>query len=318
MAQDCKLRDWSQQDRQAGRTIAFGLWNGKISIQVYNNQDMKNKLFRRNFDECEILLIEKLINKIMAGSPESKQSIQFQKYDFQSKQFKMEAVFEFGKDSKQVYHLTVTDCAKQQSFTFVIKARATMTMGSEPLNDANLSALKVEALKDCEVIFLPIYYTEASLILQQADSMGYAPLFFGVDGMDGILTLDGFDKSKKYTVAELEEILASEDKLKSVMKEELRRVKKEYATPRKSEIVYNDTVAEYVEEAEKIDDYHVTLFLSNEGYFKKINDQSLRMNSEQKFKEALPQGVGNVEKTEEGIRRANLTDEQIKAEIQTK
>lgn len=148
MAQDCKLRDWSQQDRQAGRTIAFGLWNGKISIQVYNNQDMKNKLFRRNFDECEILLIEKLINKIMAGSPESKQSIQFQKYDFQSKQFKMEAVFEFGKDSKQVYHVTVTDCVKQQSFTFVIKARATMTMGSEPLNDANLSALKVEALKD--------------------------------------------------------------------------------------------------------------------------------------------------------------------------
>ncbi len=44
-----------------------------------------------------------------------------------------------------------------------------------------------------DLIFLPIYYTPASLILTQANGMGYAPKFFGVDGMDGILTLDGFD-----------------------------------------------------------------------------------------------------------------------------
>ena len=46
-----------------------------------------------------------------------------------------------------------------------------------------------------DLIFLPIYYQEASLILAQAKSMGYAPKFFGVDGMDGILTLEGFDTS---------------------------------------------------------------------------------------------------------------------------
>ncbi len=46
-----------------------------------------------------------------------------------------------------------------------------------------------------DLVFLPIYYTPASLILKQADSMGYAPKFFGVDGMDGILTMDGFDVS---------------------------------------------------------------------------------------------------------------------------
>ena len=44
-----------------------------------------------------------------------------------------------------------------------------------------------------DLVFLPIYYTPASLILAQADSMGYAPTFFGVDGMDGILDLEGFD-----------------------------------------------------------------------------------------------------------------------------
>ncbi|MBR0461423.1 MAG: ABC transporter substrate-binding protein [Erysipelotrichaceae bacterium] len=44
-----------------------------------------------------------------------------------------------------------------------------------------------------DVVFLPIYYTPAAGILTQADAMGYAPVFFGIDGMDGILTLEGFD-----------------------------------------------------------------------------------------------------------------------------
>lgn len=46
-----------------------------------------------------------------------------------------------------------------------------------------------------DLVFLPIYYTPASLILQQAKSMDYAPKYFGVDGMDGILTLEAFDVS---------------------------------------------------------------------------------------------------------------------------
>ena len=46
-----------------------------------------------------------------------------------------------------------------------------------------------------DLVFLPIYYQPASLILKQASDMGYAPKFFGVDGMDGILTLEGFDTS---------------------------------------------------------------------------------------------------------------------------
>ena len=48
---------------------------------------------------------------------------------------------------------------------------------------------------EADYIFLPIYYQPASVILKQADQMGYAPTFFGVDGMDGILTLENFDTS---------------------------------------------------------------------------------------------------------------------------
>ena len=48
---------------------------------------------------------------------------------------------------------------------------------------------------DADLVFLPIYYQPASVIMSQADAMGYAPTFFGVDGMDGILTMEGFDTS---------------------------------------------------------------------------------------------------------------------------
>ena len=46
-----------------------------------------------------------------------------------------------------------------------------------------------------DLVFLPIYYQPASIIFAQAKAMGYAPTFFGVDGMDGILTMPGFDAS---------------------------------------------------------------------------------------------------------------------------
>ncbi len=58
-------------------------------------------------------------------------------------------------------------------------------------------SVQLQKAKDAEaeLLFLPIYYTEASLILTQANTMGYAPTFFGVDGMDGILTVENFDTS---------------------------------------------------------------------------------------------------------------------------
>ena len=62
-------------------------------------------------------------------------------------------------------------------------------------DSANDFSVQLNDAKDngADLIFLPMYYGPASLILTQADSMGYAPAFFGVDGMDGILTVEGFD-----------------------------------------------------------------------------------------------------------------------------
>ena len=64
-------------------------------------------------------------------------------------------------------------------------------------DETNDFSVQVTAAKDAgaDLVFLPIYYTPASLILATAKNMGYAPTFFGVDGMDGILTMEGFDAS---------------------------------------------------------------------------------------------------------------------------
>lgn len=58
-------------------------------------------------------------------------------------------------------------------------------------------SVQLQKAKDAgaELVFLPIYYTEASLILSQASTMGYSPIFFGCDGLDGILNVENFDTS---------------------------------------------------------------------------------------------------------------------------
>ncbi|MCR5347232.1 MAG: ABC transporter substrate-binding protein [Fretibacterium sp.] len=63
-------------------------------------------------------------------------------------------------------------------------------------NDTDFSVQLTDAKdKGAELVFLPMYYQPASLILAQAAAVDYAPKWFGVDGMDGILTMEGFDKS---------------------------------------------------------------------------------------------------------------------------
>ncbi len=71
-------------------------------------------------------------------------------------------------------------------------------VSTETFNDDTVDFnVQVTAAKDAgaDLVFLPIYYTPASLILATAKSMDYAPVFFGVDGMDGILAMEGFDAS---------------------------------------------------------------------------------------------------------------------------
>ena len=86
-------------------------------------------------------------------------------------------------------------------------------------------------------------------------------------------------------IADMRATLESPRKLKNVIISELQEVSRKYGQPRKTEILYNVSETATEDEEEPVPDYPVTVFLSKEGYLKKITAQSLRMSGEQKFKE---------------------------------
>ena len=86
-------------------------------------------------------------------------------------------------------------------------------------------------------------------------------------------------------IADLRDILGSSRKLKNVIIKELQQVSEKFGQPRKTEIIYEPQDVQLDEEEELAPDYPVTLFVSKEGYLKKITAQSLRMSGDQKFKE---------------------------------
>ena len=86
-------------------------------------------------------------------------------------------------------------------------------------------------------------------------------------------------------IDDLEDLLTNPQRVKKVIVEELNAAAKKYGEPRRTSIVYAHEIAQYAPEEEQKEEYPVSVFLSREGYFKKITPASLRMNSEQKFKE---------------------------------
>ena len=86
-------------------------------------------------------------------------------------------------------------------------------------------------------------------------------------------------------IADLQDILNSKRRLKNLIIGELKEVADKFGQPRKTEIIYDLQTAEPEEEEDDTSDYPVTMFVSKEGYLKKITQQSLRMSGEQKFKE---------------------------------
>ncbi len=97
-------------------------------------------------------------------------------------------------DSSSVYSTGITE-----KFTAEAPNQGLEIVSSEAFTaETNTDfTTQLQKAKDggAEMVFLPIYYSEASLILKQADQMGFAPLFFGCDGIDGILQVENFDIS---------------------------------------------------------------------------------------------------------------------------
>ena len=167
--------------------------------------------------------------------------------------------------------------------------------------DLNKKKEKLHLLKGLEQILLDI--DKAIEIIRntelEADVVPNLMLGFGIDQVQAeyvaeirlrninreyILRRTAEIEELEREIEELESILNNRRKLKSIIVDELRQISQKYGAPRRTGIVYQSEVEEYSEE-DAVEDYPVTLFLSNEGYFKKITAQSLRMSGEQKYKE---------------------------------
>ncbi len=93
-----------------------------------------------------------------------------------------------------VYSTGIYDTFMNKAKELGIEVVSTTTFNTDSQTDFSVQ-LNDAKNAGADLVFLPMYYEAAALILAQAKSMGYAPKFFGVDGMDGILTLEGFDTS---------------------------------------------------------------------------------------------------------------------------
>lgn len=167
--------------------------------------------------------------------------------------------------------------------------------------DRNKKADKLHLLKGLEAILLDIDKA-IKIVRETEEEIEVVPnlmIGFGIDKVQAeyvaeiklrhlnreyILkrTKDIEDLEKE--IAQLDEILKSKAKIKSIIVKELKDIADKYGQPRKSIIIYEDT-AKYVEEIEEIPDYPVTLFFTKEGYFKKITPQSLRMSATHTLKD---------------------------------
>ena len=97
-------------------------------------------------------------------------------------------------DSSDVYSTGILESFTEEAETLGLEIVCTEAFTGDTKADLTTQVTKCKE-SEADLVFLPIYYTEASQILTTASKIDYAPLFFGVDGMDGILDVEGFDTS---------------------------------------------------------------------------------------------------------------------------
>lgn len=167
--------------------------------------------------------------------------------------------------------------------------------------DRNKKAEKLHLLKGLEAILLDI--DKAVKIVRETDEEAEVVpnlmIGFGIDEVQAeyvaeiklrhlnreyILKRTAEIETLEKEIAELDEILKSKTRIKTIIVKELKEIAEKYGQPRKSIIIYEDTVS-YTEEKDDVPDYPVNLFFTKEGYFKKITPQSLRMSSNHKLKD---------------------------------
>ncbi len=177
------LKSWGMQISLGSVTSQPG-----IATSVYNNED---RIFALTPSASSPDVIEGKDNVFQMCFSDPNQGLASAQYI--SEQGLGENIYIIWKND-DVYSTGIKDQFVAEAEELGLNVVGDSTFTDDTANDFTVQLTDAQQ-KGADLIFLPMYYTPASLILTQADAMGYEPAFFGVDGMDGILTMDGFDAS---------------------------------------------------------------------------------------------------------------------------
>lgn len=175
------LKDWGMQVSLGSVTSTPG-----VATSVENNAD---RIFALTPSASAVAVTEGKDNVFQMCFADPNQGSASAQYISENKLGTKIAIIYKNDD---VYSTGIYDTFVEKAAELNLEIVSATTFTEDSQTDFSVQISDAKA-KGADLVFLPMYYTPASLIFQQAKTMDYAPKFFGVDGMDGILTLDGFD-----------------------------------------------------------------------------------------------------------------------------
>lgn len=146
-----KTKDWTVRDYQAGKQLSFHLYNGNHVIQIRNTKDKSPRpMFSRTIKDRYLPFYYQVIDRIMKSSPETKISIKDSDLDASVKPpvNKLMMVVTFEKDGRGVYKIHVSDVLTNQTHSFVLKGTGLISVGNDPMSDAEKSAAELVYLRE--------------------------------------------------------------------------------------------------------------------------------------------------------------------------
>ncbi len=177
------LKDWGMQISLGSVTSTPGV---ATSAEIF-----KDRIFALTPSASSTGVIEGKDNMYQMCFVDPNQGSASAQYIFEQKLGEKVAIIWKNDD---VYSQGIYDSFMETAEELGINVVSDTTFTTDSQNDFSVQLTDAKNA-GADIIFLPIYFEAASLILAQADSIGYAPKYFGVDGMDGILTMEGFDTS---------------------------------------------------------------------------------------------------------------------------
>lgn len=144
---DIKFVDWMVKDAQANKLFSISLYDGRLIFKVRNTADRNAQPYlNKRVTLMKSHMIEKVAEKIMAASPETKISVKFSDFDKNSKQWRLSWVITFEKDAKMCYRLHLTDAASSQTHVFALRGPSDVSIGSDVMSDADKSIVMMKDL----------------------------------------------------------------------------------------------------------------------------------------------------------------------------